>query len=214
LLATLNHANVAAIYGLEEADGVRFLVMELVPGQTLAERLAGGPLALDDAVALGKQIAEALEAAHENGIVHRDLKPANIKITPEGKVKLLDFGLAKAFAIEPSAGDATETTGSYDQTREGVILGTPAYMSPEQARQGGGQAHGHLVVRLRLVRDAGAEKGLRRRDGGRRARGRVGTGAGLAGLAYRDSGQPPQPVAPLPAKGRFPAVARHRRRPH
>ena len=98
LLASLNHPNIAAIYGLEESDGVRYLVLELVPGETLAERVAAGPLDVNEALRICGQIAEGLEAAHEKGIIHRDLKPANIKVTPEGKVKVLDFGLAKAFA--------------------------------------------------------------------------------------------------------------------
>jgi serine/threonine-protein kinase len=131
LLASLNHPNIAAIYGVEE----RALVMELVEGPTLAERIATGPIPLDDALPIAKQIAEALEYAHERSIIHRDLKPANIKITPEGRVKVLDFGLAKA-AEEPSAtGNASDSpTQTLTATRAGVILGTAAYMSPEQAR--------------------------------------------------------------------------------
>ncbi|MGE5276351.1 MAG: protein kinase domain-containing protein [Acidobacteriota bacterium] len=102
VLAALNHPNVAAICGLEESGGARFLVLELEPGQTLAEKLAAGPLPAEQALGVCRQVAEALEAAHEQGIVHRDLKPANIKVTPAGKVKVLDFGLAKAFGAEPS----------------------------------------------------------------------------------------------------------------
>ena len=98
LLASLNHPGIAAIHGLEEADGQLFLVLELVEGEDLAERLKRGPLPLDEALAIAKQIAEALEGAHEKGIVHRDLKPANVKLTPDGKVKVLDFGLAKAWS--------------------------------------------------------------------------------------------------------------------
>jgi serine/threonine protein kinase/sugar lactone lactonase YvrE len=136
LLAALNHANIAAIYGLEETGDTRMLVLELVEGETLAERLATGPLPPEEAVAICRQIAEALEAAHEKGIIHRDLKPANIKVTPAGKVKVLDFGLAKVFGAEASPGrdishSPTVTSGG---TRQGVILGTAAYMSPEQAR--------------------------------------------------------------------------------
>ncbi len=135
LLASLTHPNVGAIHGMEEAGGVRYLVLELVPGETLGERLAGGSLPVPEALDVCRQIAEALEAAHERGIIHRDLKPANVKITPEGKVKVLDFGLAKAFGAEPFETDLSQsptvTTGA---TREGVILGTAAYMSPEQAR--------------------------------------------------------------------------------
>ncbi|MGH9777049.1 MAG: protein kinase domain-containing protein [Candidatus Acidiferrales bacterium] len=135
LLASLNHPNIAAIYGLEEADGVRFLVLELVEGETLAERLASGSLPVEEAVAVCRQIAEGLESAHSKGIIHRDLKPANIKITPEGKVKVLDFGLAKAFEGEAAARDLSQSPTMSDiATRSGVVLGTAAYMSPEQAR--------------------------------------------------------------------------------
>ncbi|MCM2257252.1 MAG: protein kinase [Vicinamibacteria bacterium] len=139
ILAALNHANIAAIYGLEESEGVLALVMELVEGEDLAQRLKRGAIPVDESVAIAKQIAEALEEAHERGIVHRDLKPANVKVTVEGKVKVLDFGLAKAFAADPMA-----ASGSHDLsqsptlagagTMAGVILGTAAYMSPEQAR--------------------------------------------------------------------------------
>ena len=140
-LAALNHPNIASIYGLEEAGGTRFLVLELVPGETLAERIGRGKLPIAEALALFLQIAEALEAAHERGIIHRDLKPANVKVTPDGKVKVLDFGLAKAFAPGAASGgpdrpeDLSQSpTATYGATREGVILGTAAYMSPEQAR--------------------------------------------------------------------------------
>ncbi len=135
VLASLNHPNIAAIYGLEEADGVRFLVLELVPGATLAEKLLSGPLSAEEALGLARQVAEALEAAHERGIIHRDLKPANIKITPEGKVKMLDFGLAKVFEPDSAAADLSKSpTATYRTAGEGFILGTAAYMSPEQAR--------------------------------------------------------------------------------
>jgi serine/threonine-protein kinase len=132
LLASLNHANIAGIYGLHEDGGLPFLVMELVPGPTLAEHLSAGPLPLRGALDVGRQIAEALEQAHARGIVHRDLKPANIKVTPEGKVKVLDFGLAKALA--PEADDPDSSPTSDLATREGLVMGTAAYMSPEQAR--------------------------------------------------------------------------------
>ena len=130
LLASLNHPNIAAIYGLEEHQGTRFLVLELVEGRTLAERLERGPIPVEESLKLALQIAEALEAAHERGVIHRDLKPANIKITPDGRAKVLDFGLAKALA-PASEGDPVPASIS---TEVGVILGTPAYMSPEQAR--------------------------------------------------------------------------------
>jgi serine/threonine protein kinase len=135
MLAALNHPHIGGIYGFEEADGVRGLVLELVEGQTLADRLALGPLTVRDALTIARQIAEALEAAHEKGIVHRDLKPANIKVTPDGVVKVLDFGLAKAFVGDASGPDLSQSpTVAMDRTHEGMILGTAAYMSPEQAR--------------------------------------------------------------------------------
>jgi FimV-like protein len=130
-LASLSHPNVAVVYGLEEHKGTRCLVMELVPGVTLAERLARGPLRGREALDVARQLAEALEGAHAAGVIHRDLKPSNVKITPEGRVKLLDFGLAKA--AQGDASDSRLSTGS-PMTREGVVLGTAAYMSPEQAR--------------------------------------------------------------------------------
>ena len=127
--------HIGAIYGLEDADGVRALVLELVDGETLADRIARGPIPLNDTLAIARQIADALEAAHEKGIVHRDLKPANIKITPDGVVKVLDFGLAKAASGDAATGDLTQSpTITVGGTRDGVILGTAAYMSPEQAR--------------------------------------------------------------------------------
>ena len=137
VLASLNHPNIAAIYGLEEGDGVSALVMELVDGEDLSQRIARGALPADEAVAIARQIAEALEAAHEQGIIHRDLKPANIKVRPDGTVKVLDFGLAKAvLPDEPggAANTANSPTLTSHGTRLGVILGTAAYMSPEQAR--------------------------------------------------------------------------------
>jgi serine/threonine-protein kinase len=135
LLAALNHRNIATIYGLDEADGIRFLVMELVEGEDLARRLVRGPLRVDEAIDVCHQLARALEAAHEKGVLHRDLKPANIQVTHEGRVKVLDFGLAKAFEVESSDTDPTMSpTLTSVGTRAGVILGTAAYMSPEQAR--------------------------------------------------------------------------------
>jgi Tol biopolymer transport system component len=135
VLASLAHPNVAHIYGVEEAGGVDALVLEYVEGETLAERIARGPVPVDEALEIARQIADALEAAHDKGIVHRDLKPANVKITPQGKVKVLDFGLAKAVAGDPSSPDATQSpTITAAATQAGVVIGTAAYMSPEQAR--------------------------------------------------------------------------------
>ena len=135
LLASLNHPNIGAVYGLEQDDSLRFLVLELIPGDTLAERLRRGPIPFAEALELAGQIADALAAAHDAGIIHRDLKPANIKITPDGQIKVLDFGLAKALADEPADGEHSDSpTLSAHATKVGVILGTAAYMSPEQAR--------------------------------------------------------------------------------
>jgi len=135
LLASLNHPNIASIYGLEEDDGKRCLVLELVEGETLAERIAGTALPLDEALGIARQVAEALETAHEKGIIHRDLKPANVMITPEGNAKVLDFGLAKALAPEtPDPDMSLSPTMTAAATQVGMIMGTAAYMSPEQAR--------------------------------------------------------------------------------
>jgi Tol biopolymer transport system component len=135
-LAALNHPNIAAIYGVEEAGGVNALVMELVEGPTLADRLGQGAIPADEALLIAKQIADALEAAHEQGIIHRDLKPANIKVRPDGTVKILDFGLAKAIdAGAPGSSDVSNSpTLTVQDTEMGAIVGTAAYMSPEQAR--------------------------------------------------------------------------------
>ena len=138
LLASLNHSNVATLHGLEEHQGQRYLVMELVEGESLAGVLARGAIPVDDALPIALQITEGLEAAHENGIIHRDLKPANVMVSPEGKVKVLDFGLAKAWEGDPvtgsSSGLSQSPTLAHSGTQAGVILGTAAYMSPEQAR--------------------------------------------------------------------------------
>jgi serine/threonine protein kinase len=131
-LAALNHPHIGAIYGIEESGDVAALVLELIEGPTLADRLAAGPLAKNEIVSIARQISEALEAAHDRGIVHRDLKPANIKITAEGAVKVLDFGLAKA--VDTPAATLDGVTGTAPDTRVGTIVGTAAYMSPEQAR--------------------------------------------------------------------------------
>ena len=135
LLASLNHPNIAAIHGFEEDNGTHFLVLELVEGDTLADQLKRGAIPVEESLELALQIAEALEAAHEKGVIHRDLKPANIEVTPDGKVKVLDFGLAKALAgDEANLNLSNSPTLSMAATQQGVILGTAAYMSPEQAR--------------------------------------------------------------------------------
>ena len=141
VLASLNHPNIAAIHGLEDSEGIRALVMELVEGETLADRIARGLIPLDEALPIAKQIAEALEAAHEQGVVHRDPKPANIKVRPDGTVKALDFGLAKLAESSPTSPSGPNAlsmsptiTSPALATGLGVLLGTAAYMSPEQAK--------------------------------------------------------------------------------
>ena len=154
MLAVLNHPTIATIYGLEQSNGTSYLVMELVSGETLQHRLARkGRLPIEDALGICRQIAEALEAAHEKGIIHRDLKPANVKVTPDGKVKVLDFGLAKAFAGDATSHDPTYSpTLSIAATAQGVILGTVGvHVAGAGARPGGGQARRHVGVRLRAV---------------------------------------------------------------
>jgi len=138
LLASLNHPNIASIYGLEESDGVKALVLELVEGPTLAERIREGPIPVEEALPIARQIAEALEAGHEAGVIHRDVKPANVKVKEDGTVKVLDYGLAKALEENTAGGADSKFSQSPTLTRHGtrvgVILGTAAYMSPEQAR--------------------------------------------------------------------------------
>jgi serine/threonine protein kinase len=134
VLASLNHPNIANIYHLEEQNGSRYLVLELVDGETLAERISRGPIPVDEALPIAQRIAEALEAAHEKGIIHRDLKPANVKITTDGTVKVLDFGLAKAIKSVSSTPALSNSPTMLSGTIPGMILGTAAYMSPEQAR--------------------------------------------------------------------------------
>jgi eukaryotic-like serine/threonine-protein kinase len=136
VLASLNHPNIGAIYGLEESNGVRALIMELVEGPSLEQRMAKGPLQVAEALDVARQLAAALDYAHEKGVVHRDLKPANVKLTPDGQVKVLDFGLAKAFSADAVSGDpaSSPTMTMHPGTLAGMILGTAAYMAPEQAR--------------------------------------------------------------------------------
>ena len=172
VLASLNHPNIAHVYGLEQADGIQALVMELVEGPTLADRIGQGPIPIDEALPIAKQIAEALEAAHEQGIIHRDLKPANIKVRTDGTVKVLDFGLAKA--MEPTSARSPNVSQSPTittpaMTQAGVVLGTAAYMSPEQARgKPVDQPHRHLGIRRGPLRDAHRPAVVQGRRGGRR----------------------------------------------
>ncbi len=134
VLASLNHPNIGHIYGLEETEGTQALVLELVEGPTLADRIAKGPIQIEEVLSIARQIAEALEAAHEQGVIHRDLKPANVKIREDGTVKVLDFGLAKVFQPEPEGAESESPALTATATRPGVIMGTAAYMSPEQAK--------------------------------------------------------------------------------
>jgi serine/threonine protein kinase len=138
VLGSLSHPNIAIVHGFEDVAGVHALVMELVEGATLADRIAEGPLSLDEAIPIARQIAEALEAAHEQGVIHRDLKPANIKLRPDGTIKVLDFGLAKILDLAatgpPSSATLSPTITTPAMTQMGMILGTAAYMPPEQAR--------------------------------------------------------------------------------
>src|SRR5215467_7392206 len=134
VLASLNHPNIAAIYDVDEANGSRFLVLELVEGETLADRIRRGPIPIDEALSIARSVCDALATAHEKGIIHRDLKPANIKLTPDGKVKVLDFGLAKVLEPPTAADFSNSPTILTGGSTPGVIMGTAAYMSPEQAR--------------------------------------------------------------------------------
>ena len=134
VLASLNHPNIGHIYGLEEADGQKALVLELVEGPTLADRIAQGPIPVDEALPIAKQIADALEEAHEQGVIRRDLKPVNVKVKDDGTVKVLDFGLAKALQPDPEADPSQSPTLTAAATRAGIIMGTAAYMAPEQAK--------------------------------------------------------------------------------
>src|SRR5580765_6461423 len=134
VLASLNHPQIGSIYGIEETGPVTALVLELVEGPTLADRIAQGPIPIAEALLIGAQIADALDAAHEKGIIHRDLKPANIKLTADDRVKVLDFGLAKAMIDDSSPNATMSPTMTAMASRLGVIVGTAAYMSPEQAK--------------------------------------------------------------------------------
>ncbi|MCH2401183.1 MAG: serine/threonine protein kinase, partial [Pirellulales bacterium] len=134
VLASLNHPNIGVIHGLESSSDTTALVLELIEGPTLADRIADGPMATEEAVSIATQIAEALDAAHEQGIVHRDLKPANVKVRPDGTVKVLDFGLAKAVTSDSSGGSDAATMSITGASQAGMVVGTAAYMAPEQAR--------------------------------------------------------------------------------
>ena len=165
VLASLNHTNIGHIYGLEEAEGQKALVLELVEGPTLADRIAQGPIPIDEALPIAKQIAKALEAAHEQGVIHRDLKPANIKVKDDGTVKVLDFGLAKAFqpdASEVSASMSPTISLTAAATQMGMVIGTAAYTRAGQG-QSRRQASRCVGVRRGALRDVDGEASLRRR---------------------------------------------------
>ena len=221
MLAALNHPNIGAIYGFEEVEGIRFLVLELVDGQTLADTLAdvqrqrsqGPGLPIRDALSIARQIAEALDIAHEKGIIHRDLKPANITITRDGVVKVLDFGLAKA-ARDGSTPDLTHSpTKTVNHTSDGAVMGTPGYMSPEQARG--------LVVDKRTDIWAFGCVPVRNADGARRVQGRDGVGhhrgrprerARVGRSAGRDTSQRSPAAAAMPGQGSEASFTGSRRR--
>ena len=212
VLASLNHPHIGTIHGLEESEGVRALVLELVEGETLADRLHRGAVAIPDALAMARQIADALEAAHDKGIVHRDLKPSNIKITPDGVVKVLDFGLAKG-GTEVSGYDLTQSpTISIGNTHDGVILGTAPYMSPEQAR-------GQVVDKRTdiwafgcvLLRDADGSGRVSRRHGVRHDCDHPAARTGLGGAPRRDAALNRPVAPPVPREGFETPAARYRR---
>ena len=213
LLASLNHPHIGAIYGVEEMDGTPALILELVDGDTLADRLARGPIAISEALNIARQIADALEAAHEKGIIHRDLKPANIKITPDGVVKVLDFGLAKAASGDASGPDLTQSPDTIGGTRDGAIRGTAAYMSPEQAR---GKpvdkrtdlwAFGCVLYEMLTGRPAFASDTISDTIAENSR-----AGSRLAGAAGCDAARRHAVAAAMPHQGSEAPVARHRRR--
>ena len=216
VLASLNHPNIASIYGLEDSSSTHALVMQLIEGPTLADRIKQGPIPIDEALRIAKQICEALEYAHERGIVHRDLKPANIKVTTDDAVKVLDFGLAKALEGDASSIDiSTSPTISRMATMQGVLLGTAAYMSPEQAkgksvdRRADIWAFGCVLYEMLTGKMAFS---------GRNSDGHTGGGdscrAGLDAASDGDANAGSRAVAALLAKGPEAATARHRRRAH
>ena len=215
VLASLNHPHIAAIYGLERSDGTTALVMELVEGPTLADRIAQGPIPVDEALPIAKQIAEALEAAHEQGIIHRDLKPANIKVRPDGTVKVLDFGLAKAMDAVGSAPTVTQSptiTSPAMMTGVGMILGTAAYMSPEQARGKTADKRSDVwAFGCVLYEMLTGQACLRRRADLRCAGLSVEDRSGLEGAPVRDAGRTAWPAPSLPGQGSATTPAGDRR---
>ena len=221
VLASLNHPHIAAIYGLEEASGISALVMELVEGDDLSQRIARGAIPPDEALPIAKQIAEALEAAHEQGIIHRDLKPANIKIRADGTVKVLDFGLAKALDKNPASATA-DGPGTADRMNSPTIT-SPAmtraddsgYRRVHVARAGEGQtrrqARRYLGVRLRAPRDADGHVPVRGRLGPRNTGPDLLARAESGGVAGYDPSARPHADCPMSHQGSASAFARHRR---
>jgi eukaryotic-like serine/threonine-protein kinase len=206
ILGSLNHPHIAMIHGLEQAEGAQALVMELVEGDELAQRLARGAIPIDEALPIAKQVAEALETAHEQGIIHRDLKPSNIKVRDDGTVKVLDFGLARAMdsavGSAPHVSQSPTITTPAMMTGVGMILGTAAYMSPEQVeRTRGGQAQRPVGLRLRALRDAHRRAGVPGRRGLRYARGGAPRRADLVRAAGEHAIADSPSASPLPREG-------------
>ena len=218
VLASLNHPNIAGIYGLEESGGATALVMELVEGEDLSAIIARGPIPVAEALPMAKQIAEALEAAHEHGIVHRDLKPANIKVRADGTVKVLDFGLARA--SDPRRGQSAGESVDGDDvspamTQEGVILGTAGYMSPEQARGDRPTSVRTSGPSARVVWEMlTGPSALRRRDRHRGDRRRNQGRAGLQRAAGQHAAWPAPAARAVPRARSQTAAPRHRRGAH
>jgi serine/threonine protein kinase len=233
LLAALNHPHIATIHGIEESNGILALVMELVEGETLAEWIARrstvrgvalhprtptprgarqASAVVNDALAIARQIVEALDAAHEKGIVHRDLKPANVKITSDGTVKVLDFGLAKAPASDHGSALSQAPTTAANATAEGLILGTVPYMSPEGPGPICRQENRYLGVRVRAVRDVDRSCALCARDHLRHRRGDPRPRACLGGAAQHRATRAAAAVETVPREGFETTTARHRRR--
>ena len=212
VLASLNHPNIAAIHGLEESEGTRALVLELVEGPTLADRIAKGSIPLDEALPIAKQIAEALEAAHEAGIIHRDLKPANIKVKDDGTVKVLDFGLAKALDPSPVGDPSQSPTLTAAATQMGVIMGTAAYMSPEQAAgQTADKRSDIWAFGCRALRDADWAEHLRWGNRVSCAWCRTPGRTQVGGAAVRHPTSSRQIAPPLSPEGSKAAASRYRR---
>ena len=211
VLASLNHPNIAAIHNLEEANGLQYLVLELVEGETLADRLQRGSIPIEEVLPTAKSISEALEAAHEKGVVHRDLKPANVKITPDGKVKVLDFGLAKAFADGVSDLHLSNSPTMMSPSMPGMILGTAAYMSPEQAKGKAVDKRADIwafgVVVYEMLTGGTMFSGNRVGDHGAGHDDRAGLGCAARG----HSATPARPPATLFDQGATRPLARHRR---